>query len=135
MPDPDPPDQSGADSEFTIDLTTPGDGGNSAAEAVRALATAPAAGSPAEPRLLVEPYSPEKQRDSVRLIVTIGLLLLLGWVVVWACIESASWKDHWERTKEMLQIILPALTGLIGSVVGFYFGSGVKGAGGDSSVE
>ena len=72
------------------------------------------------------PYQPEKQRDYVRLIVTVGLLLMLAWVIVWASIESASWRDHWEQTKEMLQMILPAVTGLIGSVIGFYFGSGVN---------
>jgi hypothetical protein len=51
---------------------------------------------------------------------------MLGWVIVWSCIEAASWPDHWAQTKEMLQAILPALTGLIGSVIGFYFGSGVN---------
>jgi hypothetical protein len=79
-----------------------------------------------EPRLVLKPYLPDKQRDYVRLIVTVGLLLMLGWVVVWSCIETASWSNHWAQTKEMLQTILPALTGLIGSVIGFYFGSGVN---------
>lgn len=76
-----------------------------------------------QPRLELTPYVPEKQQDYVRLIVTVGLLLMFAWVIVWASIESASWHDHWEQTKDMLQIILPALTGLIGSVLGFYFGS------------
>jgi hypothetical protein len=68
----------------------------------------------------------EKQRDYVRMVVTVGLLLMLGWVIVWASIESASWPDHWSQTKEMLQTILPAVTGLIGSVIGFYFGSSLS---------
>jgi len=101
-------------------------------------AGAPAAGGPGnggvptltvvntQPRLELKPYIADKQRDYVRLIVTVGLLLMLGWVVVWSCIETASWSDHWAQTKEMLQSILPALTGLIGSVIGFYFGSGVN---------
>jgi|ERR1017187_480608 hypothetical protein len=72
---------------------------------------------------------PEARRDWVRLIVTVGLLFILAIVVVWSCVETASWPDHWEHTKEMLQIILPALTGLIGSVLGFYFGSGGKSGG------
>jgi len=76
------------------------------------------------PRLELSNYIPEKKRDDVRLIVTVGLLLMFAWVIVWASIESASSKDHWDQTKDMLQIILPALTGLIGSVLGFYFGSG-----------
>lgn len=77
----------------------------------------------------LENYNPEKRKDYVRLIVTVGLLGILAFVVVWACVESASWKEHWEQTKEMLQIILPALLGLIGSALGFYFGSAGKGPG------
>ena len=67
-------------------------------------------------------YSPERQRDWVRLIVACGLLLILGYLVVFATIEATSWPAHWTQTKEMLQIILPALTGVIGTVIGFYFG-------------
>jgi hypothetical protein len=78
----------------------------------------------------LENYNPEKRRDYVRLVITVGLLGILAFVVVWACVESASWKDHWEQTKEMLQIILPALLGLIGSALGFYFGSSGKSGGG-----
>lgn len=88
--------------------------------------------APPEGKLEATPYVAEKQRDYVRLIVTVGLLLMFAWVIVWASVESASWKDHWAQTKEMLQIILPALTGLIGSVLGFYFGS--KGENNSQSV-
>ncbi len=58
----------------------------------------------------------------MRLIVACGLLLILGYLVVFATIEATSWPAHWAQTKEMLQIILPALTGVIGTVIGFYFG-------------
>lgn len=67
-------------------------------------------------------YSPERQRDWVRLIVACGLLLILGYLVVFSTVEATSWPAHWTQTKEMLQIILPALTGVIGTVIGFYFG-------------
>ena len=70
-----------------------------------------------------KPYSAEKQRDYVRLTVTVGLLVILAYLVVFASIESASWPAHWQQTKEMLQIILPAITGIIGTVIGFYFGT------------
>jgi hypothetical protein len=127
------------DADLTIDLTTT-DGEEASQEPP--VAGAPAAGgtpggvtgaggnvltaSNVEPRLILKPYLPDKQRDYVRLVVTAGLLLMLGFVVVWSCIETASSSDHWAQTKEMLQTILPALTGLIGSVIGFYFGSGVN---------
>lgn len=68
-------------------------------------------------------YSPEKQRDLVRLIVASGLIFILGYVVVFATVEASSYPVHWSQTKEMLQIILPALTGVIGTVIGFYFGT------------
>lgn len=85
-----------------------------------------AAASHAAPHLRglpVKPYSPERQRDYVRLVVTCGLLLILGYLVVFATVESASYPSHWAQTKEMLQIIMPALTGIIGTVIGFYFGT------------
>ncbi len=78
-------------------------------------------------------YSPERQRDWVRLIVACGLLLILGYLVVFSTIEATSWPAHWSQTKEMLQIILPALTGVIGTVIGFYFGVTAVANGSDSS--
>ena len=56
----------------------------------------------------------------IRIVVT-GLLTLLFFVVVarimWAAPES------WEQTKEASQIILPVVTGVYGTALGFYFGS------------
>lgn len=68
-------------------------------------------------------YSPERQHDLVRLVVAVGLLTILGYVVVFSTLEAASYPAHWSQTKEMLQIILPALIGIIGTVIGFYFGT------------
>lgn len=72
---------------------------------------------------LDQTYSPERQRDWVRLIVTCGFLLILGYIVVFATVEATSYPAHWQQTKELLQILLPALTGIIGTVIGFYFGT------------
>ena len=115
------PPQNPGGADLTIDLTTHAD--------VEPLAVGLPHGvvvSNVEPQALFQPYIPDKQRDYVRLIVTVGLLLIFGFVVVRSCIEAASWPEHWAQTKEMLPFILPALTGLIGSVIGFYFGSGVN---------
>ena len=122
-----------ADDPTTLDLrqqTQPPAGG----AAPPAGGVAPPAGgaapltlnvSDASPGISLIPYGGQiRAWDKVRQVVAIGLLVILAWVVVWSCIESASWKDHWAQTKEMLQTILPAITGLIGSVIGFYFGSG-----------
>jgi type II secretory pathway component PulF len=32
----------------------------------------------------------------------------------------------WSRTKEAFAVILPALTGILGTVIGFYFGKGSR---------
>lgn len=71
----------------------------------------------------IEPYNPQRQYDFVRTVVTVGLLALLAFVIVWVAIKSAASEDIWKRTKDMLQIVLPALTALIGSALGFYFGT------------
>jgi len=88
--------------------------------------------STAPPELKPKPSDPERRRDWVRLVVTVSLLAMLAFLIVWACFETKSWPDHWNQTKEMLQIILPALIGLIGSVIGFYFGSSTKSNGSGS---
>jgi hypothetical protein len=83
--------------------------------------------SATQPRIEYQPYNPEEQRDYVRLIVTVGLLAMLFIVIASACWESASWPNHWQQTKEMVQTILSPLIGLIGSVIGFYFGASTTG--------
>ncbi len=69
------------------------------------------------------------------MIVTISVLGMFGYLIVFASIASLSWKEHWNQTKEMLQMILPAVTGLIGSVTGFYFGTQVNGDKSDKSTD
>lgn len=73
-----------------------------------------------------KPYEPERQRDTVRMFVTLGLLASFLGLIFWACRESVISAVLWAQTKDMLQIILPALSGLLGSVIGFYFGSGAN---------
>lgn len=58
------------------------------------------------------------------MFVTLGLLTSFLGLIFWACRQSINSVTIWMQTKDMLQIILPALSGLLGSVIGFYFGSG-----------
>ena len=74
----------------------------------------------------IKPYEPERQRDIVRMFVTLGLLASFLGLIFWACRESVTSAVVWTQTKDMMQIILPALSGLLGSVIGFYFGSGAN---------
>jgi hypothetical protein len=82
----------------------------------------PTAGA-AGPRYMLVPYNRQQQYDYVRMVVTVGLLALFAFIIVWVAIKSSGSRDAWKQTEDMLQVVLPALTGLIGSVLGFYFGS------------
>lgn len=53
------------------------------------------------------------------MILAIALLAILGVVVI----ASLAKTRNWTEAKDYLTIVLPALTGLIGSAIGYYFGS------------
>jgi hypothetical protein len=59
----------------------------------------------------------ETRQEWVRAILAVLFVVLLGLIVVWAFTRTTSWRD----TIELLDRVLPAVTGLLGSVVGFYF--------------
>jgi len=79
------------------------------------------------PGFLLRPYNPERKKDSVRAWVTGSLLgafvLLIAAAIAVSALGS---RERWDETKEMLQILLPAVTGLLGSALGFYFGAQSK---------
>jgi hypothetical protein len=56
-------------------------------------------------------------RASLALLFT-GLL-----IVIIVLGYTAAQGGHWTNTKEWLQAVLPAVTGLLGSAAGFYFGT------------
>ncbi|MCU1349663.1 MAG: hypothetical protein JWO56_2693 [Acidobacteria bacterium] len=59
------------------------------------------------------------REEVVRAAVALLLLGLLTYIVVEAFQRAKSWDD----TKELLDTLLPAVTALLGSAVGFYFGT------------
>ena len=65
-------------------------------------------------------YDPEPPRDRVRAAIALGLLAALLMIMGYALYST---HGDYDRTKEMLDKLLPALTGLLGSAIGFYFGS------------
>jgi hypothetical protein len=80
-----------------------------------------------EAHLRLEPFDPQRKQESVRAWVTGTLLAALFVLLIFsAAVAAIGSKDHWEETKEMLQILLPAVTGLLGSALGFYFGTQTK---------
>jgi hypothetical protein len=60
-------------------------------------------------------------RELVRTVLALAAFVLVALTVWWAF--RASQGDRWESAKEWLQVVLPAETGILGSALGFYFGS------------
>lgn len=59
------------------------------------------------------------QQEGMRGTIALILLGLVGITLLWAL----STVDNWAEMRELLDVWLPALTGLLGSAVGFYFGT------------
>jgi len=61
-------------------------------------------------------------QEFVRASIAFAFVGLLFFTVVWA-FRYVDDDAAWVNTKELLQVLLPAETALLGSAVGFYFGS------------
>ncbi len=59
------------------------------------------------------------RQEGMRGLIALILLGLVGVTLIWALTTV----DSWTEMRELLEIWLPALTGLLGSAVGFYFGT------------
>jgi hypothetical protein len=76
----------------------------------------------AEPEEVARPYrfwSTDVVRASLAFIFAFFLLI----VIFWGFRNAGGSKEVWANTKELLQLLLPAVTALLGSAVGFYFGT------------
>lgn len=60
-------------------------------------------------------------QEVVRALVTFALAVLLIVTVVFAFLNVNG--PGWANVKELLQILLPVESGLLGGALGFYFGS------------
>lgn len=83
----------------------------------------PASQAEADPfaRFNLQPQMDEKQenrRDWVR-AAYLGLLVVFVGVIAFAC--YANQFGDWTKAKDLLAVILPALTGLLGAGTAFYF--------------
>jgi heme/copper-type cytochrome/quinol oxidase subunit 3 len=69
-------------------------------------------------------YDPEPGRERVRGWITVLAVITFFAVVMFYLYEASSASDaSWPRLKEAMQFILPAVTSVLGTVLGFYFGS------------
>jgi hypothetical protein len=87
------------------------DAGNSAP--VRLTAVLPAESTETNERIT---------RETVRWVLA-AILAGMFVLTVAAAFAGAVWDNHWANVKEWLQVVLPAETAILGSAVGFYFGT------------
>lgn len=71
-------------------------------------------------------------REIVRALLALAALGLVFTTVILA--YDATQGHSWSSAKEWLQVVLPAETGILGSVLGFYFGSHQAERGGSRSA-
>ena len=70
-------------------------------------------------RLVNVTYDPEPRRDVVRAGISFGLVAAFLIII---CFAMYSTHGDFDKTEKMVDKLLPALTGLIGSALGFYCG-------------
>ena len=74
------------------------------------------------------PYDPERDREWIRGAMTVVAMVIFAAVVA-AYLYAAlaiSGGERWNQFKEAIAVVLPAVTSVLGSALGFYFGSQKK---------
>jgi hypothetical protein len=61
--------------------------------------------------------------EVVRALLALIFAFFLLIVIVWGFLHTNDGEEVWLQTKELLELLLPAITALLGSAVGFYFGT------------
>lgn len=61
--------------------------------------------------------------DVIRALLALVFALFLLIVILWGFRNAGGSEQAWNQTKELLELLLPAITALLGSAVGFYFGT------------
>ena len=71
-----------------------------------------------------EEYDPERAREGIRgTLAAIAIVVFLLVVLAYIGFAAEAQEDTWNRIKEAMGVILPAVTSVLGTVLGFYFGS------------
>ncbi len=69
-------------------------------------------------------YDPEPTRESIRGYVTLAAAVTFFTLVAFYLFEAGhAGEGAWGRIKEAMQSVLPAVTSVLGTVLGFYFGA------------
>lgn len=71
----------------------------------------------------VERVPIEHRQETTRAWIAAGLLLLLGVLIVATFVAVLFTNTAWDDVKDAVAYLLGLLVGLVGTVVGFYFGT------------
>ena len=84
-----------------------------------------AAGPDPFPKATVETedYNPESQREKLRVGITLIFAVSFFFIVTFYLYQSSKTGGSWPQVKEAMQSVLPAVTSVLGTTLGFYFGS------------
>ncbi len=108
----------GSDPQGTI-------GAGGTPEAGQHIPTAVDAGGPPLSTAALQSAAPREERLGRREWTRSGLafafVVIFGATIIFAFFKVGT--RDWVQTKDLLQILLPAETGLLGSALGFYFGA------------
>lgn len=74
------------------------------------------------PRYQLQGWSPEKTRESYRGAIAGSLIGVLAVIVIFSLVSLVAWQSKLADVKSLLEILLPVVVTLVGTVVGFYFG-------------
>lgn len=65
----------------------------------------------------------EERREDLRAKLAGGFAILFGLMVAGIFASALFGGDQWERMQEFVQIAFGTVAGIVGTIVGFYFGS------------
>ncbi len=69
-------------------------------------------------------FDPDEEREKIRGRITVlACSIFLIAVVVYLVFAARSTGTQWTQIKDAMQAIFPAVTSVLGTVLGFYFGS------------
>jgi len=63
------------------------------------------------------------RQDLIRSIIALTFVAIFALTIILAFMVVILFNGDWATTKDLLQLLFPAETALIGSAVGFYFGA------------
>jgi hypothetical protein len=74
------------------------------------------------PHYQLQAWSPDKARESYRGWIAGWLIAVLAFIVIFSLVSLVAWQSKLADVKSLLEILLPVVVTLVGTVVGFYFG-------------